>query len=193
MYLNLIYDIEEILNYPQSEKYSDKERLINVFQWEQQNKGLKGEQLKKKKVGRRLAYPGTPKQRRAIRKNLSKFLDYLDFPHESRKEKNKLYRIIRSMYIYQYIARKNNILFKIERDKILNQLDKNKVDIEKYLIATRFQYNLINKITSALYDEKKNIYDESIRDRYTIQQLKDILSNDISIRYIKKIESLIKE
>ena len=188
---DLIYDLKEIMKFPNNSGLTRLERYYNLLPNTLKNKGMKGDQMTSKRVGRRVAYPGSPLQRRAIRKNLSEFLDYLKFPRELRNEKDKIYKIMRSMFIHSYIMRKNNILFKIERDRILEVLEDKDIIIEMYKIALSFQYNLINDITSALYTDRKDIYDNSLQNKYKCAQIKDILNNDTTLRYIKKIEQLL--
>jgi hypothetical protein len=191
MYLDLVFDIEEIMNFPNNMGLTEKERRLNSFNYRMLNKGMKGEQLRVKHVGRRVCYPGTPKQRRAIRKDLSQFLDYLDFPKTLRNEKSNVYKVVRAMFIYQYIARKNNLLFKIERDRILRAIDEQAIMIEKFKIGLSFEYNLINQIMMVLYKDKQAIDEQNNNCAHTIQHLKDLLNTETNLRYIKRIESLL--
>lgn len=154
---------------------------------------LKQNRTKGKKYGNRLRYPGNLKQRKEMRAYFSQMMDFLEFPRAERKEENKIYRILRAMYIYKDIAHKNIVLLKRDRDDLLTEIENQKTERKKDKISNLLIYRIIDMIKEEVYHERKDIYDESLKNKYIVEGIKSILENEKNISYLKKSEQLMKD
>lgn len=117
----------------------------------------------------------------------------LEYPHELRNEKNRIYRIFRAMFIYYYINRKNISLFKRDRDDLLTEIENQKTERKKDKISNLLIYRIIDMIKEEVYHERKDIYDKSLKNKYIVKGVKSILENEKNISYLKKSEQLMKD